>query len=67
MTGTVKWFNEQKGIGYIDSEDGSGRNILVQYQDISSKSRNLSEGQRVSFEVINGPKGPQASSVEVIS
>ena len=67
MTGTVKWFNEQKGIGYIDPEDGSGRNILVQYQDISPKSRNLREGQRVSFEVINGQKGPQASGVEVIS
>src|SRR5690606_27473282 len=61
--GTVKWFNDAKGFGFIAPEDGSA-GVFVHYSAISSKGfRSLQEGQRVSYEVVQGPKGAQAAGV----
>ncbi len=61
--GTVKWFNDAKGFGFIAPEDGSA-DVFVHYSAISAKGfRSLQEGQRVSFEVVQGPKGSQAANV----
>lgn len=66
-TGTVKWFNDSKGFGFIAPEDGSA-DIFVHYSAITAEGfRSLQEGQRVSFEVVQGPKGSQASGVEVVT
>jgi CspA family cold shock protein len=62
-TGTVKWFNGEKGYGFIAPEDG-GPDVFVHYSAINSSGfRSLEENQRVSFEVQAGPKGPQATNV----
>lgn len=62
-TGTVKWFNDAKGYGFIAPTDG-GSDVFVHFTSIQSEGfRSLSEGQAVVFEVIQGPKGPQASNV----
>jgi cold shock protein len=59
--GTVKWFNESKGFGFITSEDGS--DVFVHYSSIQSNGfKSLAEGDRVSFDTENGPKGPQGAS-----
>jgi CspA family cold shock protein len=61
--GKVKWFNETKGFGFIEL-DGGGQDIFVHYSSITDKGfKTLREGQRVAFEIIQGPKGPQASNV----
>ncbi|MEW6116549.1 MAG: cold-shock protein [Nitrospirota bacterium] len=61
-TGTVKWFNESKGYGFITSENGS--DVFVHYSAIQENGfKSLSEGQAVSFEIIEGPKGPKAANV----
>ncbi len=63
--GKVKWFNEQKGFGFIEKEDGS--DIFVHYSAIQSSGfKTLYEGQRVSFEVEDGKKGPAAANVKVL-
>jgi cold shock protein len=60
--GTVKWFNESKGFGFITSEDGS--DVFVHYSSIQSNGfKSLAEGDRVSFDTENGPKGPKAVNV----
>ncbi|MCL2455560.1 MAG: cold-shock protein [Micrococcales bacterium] len=62
-TGTVKWFNAEKGYGFIAPDDG-GADVFVHYSAIESSGyRSLEESQKVSFEVQQGPKGPQASNV----
>ena len=65
--GTVKWFNDAKGFGFIAPEDGSA-DVFVHYSAISSKGfRSLQEGQRVSYEVQQGPKGAQAAGVQPVT
>jgi CspA family cold shock protein len=62
--GTVKWFNNEKGYGFI-AVDG-GQDVFVHYSAIQADGyRSLDEGQRVEFEVTQGPKGPQADSVRI--
>ena len=61
--GTVKWFNTSKGYGFIGRE--SGEDVFVHFSAIQGDGyRSLEEGERVSFDVTNGPKGPQAENVE---
>ena len=63
-TGTVKWFNESKGFGFITPSDG-GKDVFVHFSAIASEGfRTLAEGQQVTFDVEDGPKGPQASNVQ---
>ena len=63
-TGTVKWFNEAKGYGFISPSDG-GKDVFVHFSAIQADGfKSLAEGQAVSFDVEDGPKGPQASNVQ---
>jgi CspA family cold shock protein len=63
MQGTVKWFNESKGFGFIAPE-GGGKDVFVHFSAIQGEGfRSLAEGQAVTFDVENGPKGPQATNV----
>jgi CspA family cold shock protein len=63
--GTVKWFNESKGFGFITPDDGS-KDIFVHFSAIAGEGfRTLAEGQQVTFDVEEGPKGPQAQNVTV--
>ncbi len=65
-TGTVKWFNTEKGYGFIAPEDGS-KDIFVHHTGIEMDGfRKLDEGQRVEFETEQSPKGPKAVSVRVV-
>ena len=64
--GTVKWFNAEKGFGFI-TPDGGGTDLFVHHTAIQTQGfRSLDEQQRVSFDVVDGPKGPQASNVKKI-
>ncbi|MCL1875960.1 MAG: cold-shock protein [Synergistaceae bacterium] len=63
--GTVKWFNESKGYGFITADEG--RDVFVHYSAILGDGfKTLAEGQKVSFDIVNGEKGPQASNVSKI-
>ncbi|ATN01060.1 MULTISPECIES: RNA chaperone/antiterminator CspA [Enterobacterales] len=63
MTGTVKWFNDDKGFGFITPKDGS-KDVFVHFSAIQSDSfKSLKEGQEVSFSIENGAKGPAAANV----
>lgn len=63
-TGTVKWFNESKGFGFISPEDG-GDDVFVHFRSISGDGfKTLAEGQTVVYEVEKGPKGLQAAQVQ---
>ena len=64
--GSVKWFNAEKGFGFI-AQDGGGPDVFVHYSAIESSGyRSLDEGQRVEFDVTQGQKGPQAEKVRGI-
>jgi CspA family cold shock protein len=63
--GTVKWFNAEKGFGFI-SVDGGGPDVFVHYSSIAGDGyKSLDEGQNVEFEVVQGQKGPQADNVQI--
>ena len=64
--GTVKWFNSEKGFGFIAVE-GGGPDVFVHYSAIAGTGfRNLEENQAVEFEIVPGPKGPQAADVRAL-
>ena len=63
VTGTVKWFNEEKGFGYL-TQDGGGADVFVHFREIQTEGfKTLKEGQKVSFDVEAGQKGLQAANV----
>lgn len=63
--GTVKWFNEKKGFGFI-TNDNNGDDVFVHFSGISTKGfRTLKEGQKVTFDITRGERGMQATNVEV--
>lgn len=64
-TGTVKWFNDDKGFGFISQE--GGKDVFVHFRSIAGDGfKTLKEGQQVSFDIEDGAKGPQAANVELI-
>ncbi|PIP35199.1 MAG: cold-shock protein [Desulfobacterales bacterium CG07_land_8_20_14_0_80_52_14] len=65
MQGKVKWFNERKGFGFIEADNGS--DVFVHFSAIQDSGfKTLQEGQSVSFELENGPKGPSAANVKAL-
>jgi CspA family cold shock protein len=63
-TGTVKWFNDSKGFGFITPDEG-GEDLFAHFSAINMAGfKTLKEGQRVSFDIVNGPKGKQASNIQ---
>ncbi len=64
LTGVVKWFNDEKGYGFISGEDGT--DVFVHYSAIKEegKRKNLNEGENVKYDVVEGPKGLQAANVQ---
>lgn len=65
MNGTVKWFNADKGFGFITGDDGV--DVFAHFSQIQVDGfKTLEEGQKVSFEIAQGPKGPQAENIQVI-
>jgi CspA family cold shock protein len=65
VTGTVKWFNSEKGYGFL-SVDGTERDVFVHHTAINMEGfRVLEQDQRVEFEIVDGPKGPQAGNVKL--
>ncbi|MEW6589591.1 MAG: cold-shock protein [Pseudomonadota bacterium] len=66
-TGTVKWFNDAKGFGFITPDNG-GEDLFAHFSAINASGfKTLQENQKVSFEVTTGPKGKQAANIQVIS
>ncbi|WP_330209733.1 transcription antiterminator/RNA stability regulator CspE [Pseudomonas sp. AM4(2022)] len=66
VTGTVKWFNTEKGFGFIAPDDGSA-DVFVHYSAIQTSGyKSLDENQKVEFEVTQGPKGPQAENIRPV-
>ena len=66
VTGTVKWFNSEKGYGFI-TQDGGGPDVFAHFSAIQATGyRTLEENQRVEFEITQGPKGPQADQIRTI-
>ncbi|HEY5575846.1 MAG TPA: cold-shock protein [Clostridiaceae bacterium] len=65
MNGTVKWFNSEKGFGFVTGEDGN--DAFAHFSQIKSEGfKTLEEGQKVSYDVVKGPKGLQAENINVI-
>lgn len=65
MNGTVKWFNAEKGYGFITGEDGT--DVFAHFSQIQADGfKTLEEGQKVSFEVAEGAKGPQAENIQIV-
>jgi len=65
-SGTVKWFNAEKGFGFIQQDDGP--DVFAHFSAIEATGyRTLEENQRVEFEVVQGPKGPQADKIRVVT
>ena len=65
-TGTVKWFNDSKGFGFITPDEGEG-DVVAHFSAIKAEGfKSLKENQRVSFDITTGPKGKQASNITVI-
>ncbi|MDK9710654.1 cold-shock protein [Acidaminobacter sp.] len=65
MNGTVKWFNADKGFGFITDENG--KDVFAHYSQINATGfRALEEGQKVTFDVAQGQKGPQAENIEIV-
>jgi CspA family cold shock protein len=66
LKGKVKWFSNEKGYGFIEGEEG--KDVFVHYTAIQSEGyRTLEEGQEVEFEIVDGPKGPQAANVSIVA
>ncbi len=65
MTGTVKWFNAEKGFGFITTEEGN--DVFAHFSQIAKDGyKSLNEGDKVSFDVVDGAKGPQAENIQEI-
>ena len=65
VNGVVKWFNSSKGYGFIEQENGP--DVFVHHSGINASGfRSLNEGDRVTFEIVQGPKGPSAANVTVV-
>jgi len=68
VNGTVKWFNSEKGYGFIEQDNG-GKDVFVHFRNINNSGYgrvNLDDGQKVSFEITDGEKGPQAENVTAL-